>query len=151
MESVAVSLAAFVAAATLLTITPVLDTALVLRTAASASSRQAVLAGLGIAVGRFGWGALVAVGLGALLMASQLAHSTLKWIGAAYLIWIGFKMLRHPRESFAVEGTRGATSNRTSFGTGLLTNLLNLKVGVFYVAYSGRNSSRMVSLLAHTS
>lgn len=134
MESVSVSLAAFIAAASLLTITPGLDTALVLRTAATASSRQAALAGLGIAVGCFGWGSLVALGLGALLMASQLAYTVLKWVGATYLIWMGFKMLRHPRESFA-EGIGGAKSSRTAFGTGLLTNLLNPKVGVFYVSF----------------
>ncbi len=135
MESVSVSLAAFVAAASLLTITPGLDTALVLRTAATQSSRQAALAGLGIVVGCFGWGLLVALGLGALLMASQLAYSALKWIGAAYLVWTGFKMLRYPRESFAVETAKGLKGNRTAFGTGLLTNLLNPKVGVFYVSF----------------
>ena len=84
MQSVSVSLTAFVAAAGVLTVTPGLDTALVLRTAATSSARQAALAGLGIVVGCFGWGVLVAMGLGALLMASQLAYSVLKWVGAAY-------------------------------------------------------------------
>jgi len=135
MQSLSVSLAAFIAAASLLTITPGLDTALVLRTAATSTSRQAALAGLGIAVGCFAWGALVAVGLGALLMASQLAYTALKWVGAAYLIWTGFKMLRNPRDRFAINGVNGHKSNRTTFGTGLLTNLLNPKVGVFYVSF----------------
>lgn len=135
MESISVSLAAFVAAATVLTITPGLDTALVLRTAATTGSRQAALAGFGIAIGCFGWGALVALGLGALLMASQLAYSVLKWVGAAYLVWTGLKMLRRPRESFAVERANTHGSGRTTFGTGLLTNLLNPKVGVLYVSF----------------
>ncbi len=135
MQSVSVSLAAFVAAATVLTITPGLDTALVLRTAATSSARQAVLAGLGIVVGCFGWGALVAMGLGALLMASQLAFSVLKWVGAAYLIRTGYKMLRYPRASFVIKETDPSGAGRTAFGTGLLTNLLNPKVGIFYVSF----------------
>jgi threonine/homoserine/homoserine lactone efflux protein len=65
------SLVAFLAAASLLTIAPGLDTALVLRTAATAGPRRAALAGLGVAVGCFGWAILVALGLGALLAASH--------------------------------------------------------------------------------
>jgi threonine/homoserine/homoserine lactone efflux protein len=135
VESISVSLAAFIAAAGLLTITPGLDTALVLRTAAASSSRQAALAGLGIAAGCFAWGALVALGLGALLMASQLAFSILKWIGAAYLVWTGIKMLRSPRETFVVNAERPHQDKRSAFGTGLFTNLLNPKIGVFYVSF----------------
>jgi len=70
------SLIAFFAAASLLTIAPGLDTALVLRTAASAGPRRAALAGLGVAVGCFGWAILVALGLGALLAASQVAYTS---------------------------------------------------------------------------
>jgi threonine/homoserine/homoserine lactone efflux protein len=134
MESVFVSLAAFTAAASLLTVTPGLDTALVLRTAATGSSSRAALAGLGIAVGCFCWAILVALGLGTLLAASQLAYTLLRWIGAAYLVWTGYKMLRSPRQSF-VANAGSARETRTSFGTGALTNLLNPKVGVFYVSF----------------
>jgi threonine/homoserine/homoserine lactone efflux protein len=128
------SLIAFFAAASLLTIAPGLDTALVLRTAASAGPRRAALAGLGVAVGCFGWAILVALGLGALLAASQVAYTTLRWIGAAYLVWVGYKMLRNPRRSFAPE-PGGNEGRRVAFTTGLLTNLLNPKVGVFYVSF----------------
>ena len=128
------SLIAFFAAASLLTIAPGLDTALVLRTAASAGPRRAALAGLGVAVGCFGWAILVALGLGALLAASQVAYTMLRWIGAAYLVWVGYKMLRNPRRSFVPE--RGDNEGqRVAFTTGLLTNLLNPKVGVFYVSF----------------
>jgi threonine/homoserine/homoserine lactone efflux protein len=134
MESVFVSLAAFIAAASLLTITPGLDTALVLRTAATGNARRAALAGLGIAAGCFCWAMLVALGLGALLAASQLAYTILRWIGAAYLVWTGYKMLRNPRQSFVANGGRAHEAD-TSFRTGALTNLLNPKVGVFYVSF----------------
>jgi threonine/homoserine/homoserine lactone efflux protein len=134
MTSVYASLVAFVAAASLLTIAPGLDTALVLRTAATRGSRSAALAGLGIATGCFGWAALVALGLGALLAASQLAYTALRWVGAAYLVWTGYKMLRHPRASF-LPATAAHDDHGVAFTTGLLTNLLNPKVGVFYVSF----------------
>ena len=135
MMSVYASLVAFIAAASLLTIAPGLDTALVLRTAATLGPRRAALAGLGIAVGCFGWALLVALGLGALLAASQAAYTTLRWVGAAYLIWIGYKLLRQPRASFLPERNGADGQAAAAFTTGLLTNLLNPKVGVFYVSF----------------
>ena len=134
MNSLAASLAAYLAAASLLTITPGLDTALILRTAATGNARRAALAGLGIATGCFAWAALVALGLGALLAASHLAYTILRWVGAAYLLWVGLRMLRHPRRSFA--SPEDADEPRGSaYVTGALTNLLNPKVGVFYVTF----------------
>jgi threonine/homoserine/homoserine lactone efflux protein len=129
--SVYASLAAYLAAASLLTIAPGLDTALVLRTAATEGSRRAVQAGLGVAVGCFFWATLVALGLGALLAVSATAYTTLRWVGAAYLVYVGFKMLRNPRRDF----TLTARKPGAAFAMGLLTNLLNPKVGVFYVSF----------------
>jgi threonine/homoserine/homoserine lactone efflux protein len=134
MDSVLLSLATFIAAASLLTITPGLDTALVLRTAATGGASRAALAGLGIAGGCFCWAIMVALGLGTLLAASQLAYTILRWVGAAYLVWTGYQMLRNPRQSFVANGG-SAHETRTAFGTGALTNLLNPKVGVFYVSF----------------
>src|SRR5882724_11046122 len=134
MMSICASLASFIAAASLLTIAPGLDTALVLRTAAVGGPRRAALTALGIAIGCFSWATLVALGLGALLAASQVAYATLRWIGAAYLVYVGYQMLRHPRRSFLPEAPRDAGSRR-AFTTGVLTNLLNPKVGVFYVSF----------------
>lgn len=133
MSLLSPSLLAFLVAATLLTLTPGLDTALVLRTAAAEGPRRAALAGLGVALGCFAWAAIVAVGLGALLAASPWAYAAMRWIGAGYLLWVGYGMLRHPRVAFDAngEGRRGGAA----FATGLLTNLLNPKVGLFYVSF----------------
>ena len=128
------SLAAYIVAASLLTIAPWLDTALVLRTAATEGSRRAAQAALGIAAGCFAWASLVALGLGALLAASEVAYTILRWVGAAYLVWVGYKMLRNPRRDFNV-GTAGERKRGAAFATGLFTNLLNPKVGVFYVSF----------------
>jgi threonine/homoserine/homoserine lactone efflux protein len=134
MLGIPASLAAFIAAATLLTIAPGLDTALVLRTATASGPRPAALTGVGIAAGCFAWAMIVALGLGALLAASELAYNVMRWVGAAYLIWIGIKMLRQPRREFTPD-LRGAEPKRRAFSTGLMTNLLNPKVGVFYVSF----------------
>jgi threonine/homoserine/homoserine lactone efflux protein len=134
VQSTSALLIAYVAAASLLTVTPGLDTALVLRTAVSRGARQAALAGAGIAAGCFGWAALVAFGLGALFAASAHAYTGLRWVGAAYLLWLGYKMLRSPRSAFVTGSAAGAGKHK-AFRTGLLTNLLNPKVGVFYVSF----------------
>ena len=126
---------AFLAAATLLTVTPGVDTAMVLRSAASEGPRAGVLAGVGISVGMMLWALAVSLGLGALLQASQLAYTVLKWAGAAYLVWVGLKLLVKPRSSFAADDGRPAASGRAAFARGLLTNLLNPKIGVFYVTF----------------
>ena len=119
-------LIAFTMAAALLTITPGLDTALVLRTAASESPGHALLAGIGIAMGCLGWGMIVAVGLGALLAASELA----------YLFYLGWRLLRSPRRSLDLARLPGTRANGLQWlGRGFLTNMLNPKVGVFYVSF----------------
>ncbi|MBU1378883.1 MAG: LysE family translocator [Alphaproteobacteria bacterium] len=130
------ALSAYVVAAGLLTITPGLDTALILRTAAVEGPKRAVFAALGINIGCLIWGAAVALGLGALLAASTLAFDILKWVGAAYLVWLGLNLLLKPRDRFeiATGQTRGG-GDLTWMRRGLLTNLLNPKIGIFYVSF----------------
>jgi threonine/homoserine/homoserine lactone efflux protein len=106
----------------------------VLRTAVARGVREAALAGAGIAAGCFGWATLVAFGLGALFAASAHAYAGLRWAGAVYLLWLGYRMLRSPRRTF-VTGSAPAAGKHKAFRTGLLTNLLNPKVGVFYVSF----------------
>ena len=56
------------------------------------------MAGLGVVMGYLAWALVVALGLGALLAVSTVAYTILRWIGAAYLLWGGYNMLRHPRQ-----------------------------------------------------
>lgn len=126
------SLLTFTVAAALLAATPGVDTALVLRTLVTAGARRALQAALGVAAGCLVWGAVVALGLGALLTASTLAFHVLKVAGAVYLLWQGLKLLRRkPMPEQAL--TAGAAPSGSAFLTGFLTNVLNPKVGVFYV------------------
>ena len=136
MVTTAEALLAFVGAASILTITPGLDTALVLRSAAAGGSKPAAYAAVGIALGCLIWGAAVAIGLGALLAASRLAYTMLRWAGAAYLLWTGFKLIAHPREGFDARWEGSQEVSSVSFlKQGLLTNILNPKVGVFYITF----------------
>ncbi|WP_314142889.1 LysE family translocator [Buttiauxella noackiae] len=132
--SVADSLLAFSIAALLLTLTPGLDTALILRTSTVEGGKKAFQAALGIDTGCFIWGAIVAFGLGALLAASELAYDILKWCGAAYLFWLGIQLLLRPRQTFDTnQRERPASSNW--FLRGMLGNVLNPKIGIFYVSF----------------
>jgi threonine/homoserine/homoserine lactone efflux protein len=123
----------FTAAAGLLTVTPGLDTVLVLRTAVAEGPRRALLAGAGICAGCLLWGLAVALGLGALFAVSTVAYEALRLAGAAYLLWLGAQLLLRPRTRIAIDAV--APKRGTGFGRGLLTNLLNPKVGLFYVGF----------------
>ncbi|MBV9931190.1 MAG: LysE family translocator [Alphaproteobacteria bacterium] len=129
------SLLAFTAAAALLTVTPGLDTALVLRTAAVEGPRRALLAGLGICLGCLAWGAVVAGGLGALLAASAPAYIVLRYLGAAYLLWLGLRLLTRPRAGMTEDAVPSSGGGRSWLARGFLTNMLNPKVGAFYVSF----------------
>lgn len=131
------ALLAFTAAAGLLTITPGLDTALVLRTAAVEGRRRAMLAGAGIAVGCLVWGLTASVGLGALLSVSRAAYDALRLAGAGYLIYLGARMIAQAKAFQVDTGGPRASSHEGArwFMRGFLTNILNPKVGVFYVTF----------------
>jgi threonine/homoserine/homoserine lactone efflux protein len=140
--SVEQALLSFTLAAGLLTITPGLDTALVLRTAAVEGRKEALLAGIGICSGCLFWGAAASFGLGALLAVSGFAYNVLRIVGAIYLGYLGIKLLIRafaPISSNravrpALVKNKGRGSSRW-LHRGLLTNLLNPKVGVFYLSF----------------
>ncbi|MET0423940.1 MAG: LysE family translocator, partial [Actinoplanes sp.] len=126
------ALGSFVLVVGLLTLTPGMDTALIVRTASLRSRREAWGVVLGIQSGTLVWGVLTSAGVSALLTASHVAYEVLRWAGAAYLVWMGVRMLLGARHTRPVEepGPAGAAGWRR----GLLTNLLNPKMGAFYVA-----------------
>ncbi|TFV50367.1 LysE family translocator [Blastococcus sp. TF02A-35] len=127
----------FAVVAAALTVTPGLDTALVLRAALTRGRGEAAATAAGIVAGLFVWGAAAAVGVSALLTASELAYDVLRWVGAAYLVWFGVRLLvRALRGRPEVAGApgAGAGSGWRAAREGLTTNLLNPKVGVFYAA-----------------
>ncbi|MEL7976075.1 LysE family translocator [Isoptericola sp. F-RaC21] len=133
------ALLAFALVAGLLTLVPGLDTALVLRSTVTRSRSHGFAALAGIQLGTLVWGAAAAGGAAALLAASQTAYRVLTLAGAAYMVWLGASMLwrsfRTPPAAAAEVDVPLPTGGRwRDLGLGLSTNLMNPKVGVFYVA-----------------
>jgi len=147
------ALLAFAAFAAVVTITPGLDTMLVVRTAAVSGRRAAFATAGGIMLGCLAWAVASALGITALLAASRVGYEVLRWAGVAYLCFLGVRTLwRHRRPATSeAAGPRPERSAARAFRVGLTTNLLNPKVGVFYLSVLPQFLPRGVSpLLAST-
>jgi RhtB (resistance to homoserine/threonine) family protein len=129
-------LALFAAAALAVNLTPGPDMLFVVGTGATRGRRAGVMAALGIGAGCLLHIALAAVGLSALLAASALAFSVVKWVGAAYLVWMGLSMWRSRRAGPDAEAPAQVNVGSGSvFWQGAITNALNPKVALFFLAF----------------
>ena len=129
----------FVLAGLLLNLTPGPDVLYIVNHALKSGARAGMVAALGIGAGCFVHILAAAVGVSALLAASATAFTVLKWTGAAYLVWVGIRMLRssvRPASGFVVAaGPRFHPQLRRVFFRGLATNALNPKVALFFLAF----------------
>jgi len=129
----------FLGTALVLNLTPGADTLLVVNRSASGGWRAGASAALGIMLGCLVHATAAALGVAALLAASAEAFRVLTWVGAAYLAWLGVQMLRTSlRSSVPVSKAAPQPANgglRGAFLQGLLTNVLNPKVGLFFLAF----------------
>ena len=127
----------FIAAGWLLNLTPGPDVLYIVSNALRSGTRAGIVAGLGITAGCFVHIAAAAVGVGALLAASATAFSVLKWAGAAYLLWMGVRMLLSHKPSGDGAGIAPAAAAplRKVFLGGFWTNVLNPKVAIFFLAF----------------
>ncbi|MET7333107.1 LysE family translocator [Nonomuraea sp. NPDC005650] len=114
------------------------DFAVVVRRSAGSGRLHGMAAATGIAVGVFVWVVAAATGIAALLAASATAFTVVKVVGAAYLLYLGAKALRAalrtggaPKLDLPGPGRRGGWA---AFAEGLLTNVLNPKAALFFVA-----------------
>jgi len=130
----------FMAAGLLLNLTPGPDVLYIVSNALRSGVRAGVVAGLGITAGCFVHVFAAAVGVSALMAASANAFTVLKWAGAAYLLWMGVKLLG----AKAGSGTVGSPAANPPyeekslvevFRGGFLTNVLNPKVAIFFLAF----------------
>jgi threonine/homoserine/homoserine lactone efflux protein len=136
------SLLSFAMVAALITVIPGLDTAVVLRNALTLGRTAAFATALGIGSGALVWGVAAATGVSVLLTASHAAYLGLRVGGACYLVWMGVGMIRSARRPAPAldveEGAEmvGADRRRVlpAYLRGFGTNILNPKVGAFYVA-----------------
>ena len=132
---------AFTGIAALLTITPGADTMLVMRSVFARGQRAGLSTSLGICSGLFFHATLSALGLSLILVRSATAFEVVKLIGALYLIYLGSQSLWRAFGYFASKVTAGEAINKQkkewwrSFLEGLLTNVLNPKVAIFYLAF----------------
>lgn len=127
-------LSLFIAAGLLLNVTPGADMLYVLSRGAAQGLRAGVVAALGIGAGCCGHIVFAVLGMSAILAASSLAFSVLKYVGAIYLIYLGVTALRSLRSSPAQIVARPTATLRTIFREAALTNLLNPKVALFFLA-----------------
>ncbi|EYC50149.1 lysine transporter LysE [Hylemonella gracilis str. Niagara R] len=132
----------FLLAGLLLNLTPGPDVLYIASSALRQGARAGVVAGLGITTGCFVHVSAAALGLGALLATSATAFTVLKWVGAAYLCWTGVKLLlsRAPQGSglgdeFGMARGQARVSLRAVYAGGFLTNALNPKVAIFFLAF----------------
>jgi threonine/homoserine/homoserine lactone efflux protein len=130
-----VALATFSLAAALIVLLPGPDTLVVVRSLVRGGRVRGLRTAAGILCGLAIWVAVAALGLAALLRASHVGFEMLRIAGAAYLTWLGVQslLLRRDRAGQSVTGRGGLLG--TGFFAGLLTDLLNPKVGVFFVTF----------------
>ncbi|MCG5241047.1 LysE family translocator [Azospirillum doebereinerae] len=126
---------AFLAAAVLLNLSPGPDMAFILGQTVKGGVRAGTAAMLGIWAGAFGHVLLAAAGLSAILAASALAYSTVKWVGVAYLLWIGVQALRSRGGGFRPDDAPAEPNPWSVFRQGALIDLLNPKVAIFFLAF----------------
>ena len=134
-----ISLWTYLVAITLLTITPGVDTMMVLRNTLRGGAKDGLVSSLGICLGLFVHATLSAVGISAVLLYSATAFTVLKTIGACYLLWLGFSGIKsfwyaryHAQEAIPTHKT---FNTWRSLREGFLSNVLNPKAIIFYMAF----------------
>lgn len=128
----------FIAAGWLLNLTPGPDVLYIVSQSLRSGVRAGVAAALGIVSGCFVHVAAAAFGVGALLATSAAAFTVLKWVGGAYLVWMGVRLLRAPAAApLSLPGAAGVApvGLRRVYARGFLTNALNPKVALFFLAF----------------
>ena len=133
----------FIAAGWLLNLTPGPDVLYIVTNSLRSGARAGIVAGLGITAGCFVHIFAAALGVSALLATSATAFAVLKYIGAAYLLWLGIKILLAKAQPLAwapgptpgAEGRAQAPTLRSIFLGGFWTNVLNPKVAIFFLAF----------------
>jgi len=132
------ALLAFIAAGLLLNLTPGPDVFYIVSHALRSGVRAGLVAALGITAGCCVHIAAAAIGVSALVAASATAFTVLKWVGAAYLVYVGASMLLSRAKPASLPGAAAApdaTPLWTVFRRGFLTNTLNPKVALFFLAF----------------
>jgi len=125
----------FLAAGILLNLTPGPDTVYILGRSIAQGREAAVASALGISLGSIFHTGAAALGLSAILATSALAFGTIKLLGGAYLIFLGIKMILDRRKQLSLPSNFRRRTSAAAFRQGILTNMLNPKVALFFLAF----------------
>lgn len=128
------SLAAFAAVSAIIAVMPGPDSLLVLRSTLCGGRRAGIDTALGAAAGSLGWGLSSAAGLTAILAASAQAFRVVELVGAAYLLYLGLRGLRESTDPSSPAQREPRDRRARGFRAGLVSNILNPKVGLFFLA-----------------
>lgn len=127
-------IALFIAASTLLALAPGPDIVAVLARGISQGRRAGFAAALGFGVGCLFHTALAALGIAAIIRSSPLAFDLVRYVGAAYLLWIGIQAIRH-RDAFTMQAAGGGAALTAIFRQSVVGNALNPKVTLFFLSF----------------
>ncbi|MBA4492602.1 LysE family translocator [Paracoccus sp. S1E-3] len=125
----------FLTAAALLNLSPGPDMAFILGQTLRGGQRAGFAAMAGVWLGALCHVGFAALGLAAILASSALAFSVVKWLGAAYLIWLGIAALRSGGETLLPSAQQPVASPRRIIRQGVMISLLNPKVAIFFLAF----------------
>lgn len=123
----------FIMASLMVILSPGQDMVLVLSKAMSGGARAGITTAAGVSFGLLGHTALATLGLGALLQASPISFTLMKYAGAAYLVYIGIRAFY--AQPIILTATSSGVRLREVFLQGALSNVSNPKVAIFYFAY----------------
>ncbi|AYV22953.1 LysE family translocator [Vibrio mediterranei] len=132
------NLEAFLIAITILTLTPGLDTALVIRNTSRGGFNDGAITSFGICLGLFVHATFSALGISVILTQSAELFALVKTLGAAYLIWLGISSLRALKSNQTIKLEQDKVNTiaaSRSLREGFLSNVLNPKTAVFYLAF----------------
>ena len=127
----------FVLSGLLLNITPGPDTLYIIGRSSTQGLRGGAVAALGVGTGALVHSCAAALGLSAILAASATAFTVVKIVGAAYLVYVGISLIRSKSaiESSPTASAAQRSRLRSIFSQGFLTNVLNPKVALFFLAF----------------
>lgn len=125
----------FILTSILIIMTPGQDMLLVMSRSLSQGKKAGIMTALGVSIGLMGHTVLASLGLGALLMASEWVFNIIKFIGAAYLLYIGYQLLTSKEHQLAVKGEMPQVSYKKMFLQGAISNISNPKITIFYFSY----------------
>ena len=124
----------FVFSAILLILAPGQDTLYIVTRSIGEGRRIGVASALGVSAGTVVQSLAAALGLSAIIATSATAFLVIKWVGAAYLVYLGIRAIARPTVLTAGTLAHAASSGK-AFRQGLLTNVLNPKVALFFLAF----------------